>query len=385
MEQAKAVVHPILSPRESFPAGSGVFLVIAALVTLAWMVFSVVYADVSRPAELRRVDGLWGWVILAMFQLLLQPRGSSAAVMRHVVLALVMSGVIFSAVRYSWEPESKYLHAILALAEAGMVTLAVIATSLRGMAHLTGRAVKAADIWMFVAMQWLLVWAAADLVLTWRNQGEPLIDMRRRLAEMMLFGAGVHTAIGLALTHLRGPHAGVRDRASLATLVIYNAGFILLLFDFRWGCVPMGLAITLFLVAASTLLRGDALMAPLLLLVGCMFIMSACVMRPFDSLMFAGWRHAIGGGCVAMCMIIALGVSANVKLPAKFQARGVIAIGAALFAIGVITRIVSEINDSADFGINKIAVVGTAFEVFGLVMVSFAAIRARGLRRNVGG
>jgi hypothetical protein len=237
---------------------------------------------------------------------------------------------------------------------------------------------------MFAALQWLLIWAAANLVMTWKQIPEISPSMWQWLPEMALFGGGVHTAIGLALSHLRAPRANTRDRTSLAALLVYNAGLIMLLFDFTWpGAITIAIGAAMLIAGFTTLFAGNRLAAVLTLL-GCVMIIAAAGMRPYDTILFAGWRHALSGGCIGLMVAAALAFSATGNLAKNSDLTAFAIVGVLLFLLGVIARVAIEIFEALKFQIHKEALYGSIVEILGLALLVFVAFLGRSIRKKSG-
>lgn len=181
------------------------------------------------------VEQLWGWVGLSIFgigsYLLRQTAARKTPLwLGFLSRGLLLAGLLaFLATLGITIPLTRgwvYVAASLCLLAASLLF------ALEVLLALAGRAWDAAGLFLVAGVQWLLVWAAAEVVIRYaaRFHGEPTEAARALLIQLpvlaftanMIFGFGLRLIPGLLhITRLR-------PRAALVALVAYNLGLIFL-------------------------------------------------------------------------------------------------------------------------------------------------------------
>ena len=363
--------------------GAPLFLGVAFAGMLAWLALTLVYADIGSVLRLPRTEALWGWVGLSLLQVGVGRAGESKA-WRAVLLGVLAAGVATCLVR-NLLAESTGEGPVFALEmEAASLSIAALLTVGRGLGFLSGRGIRVADLWLFAGLQWLLVWAAAFAALALRQPAGGWIAARQTLAELSILGVGAHAAVVLGLRHLPVVLAApLRERAALLALIAYDGGLVATVLGWPWlGCPLMFGGALFLLLAAAGLLRGNARGLAALALLSCVYLMIAASLRPFDNAAFAGWRHAAAGGVVGLALSLTAAISTRVDVPRRFQARGAVALGISLFAVGVAARLGVEIYETIDPTMHRAAALGSVLEIAGALALVATALRASAARRK---
>lgn len=287
--------------------------------------------------RLRLAEGIWGWVALALFFLVpVAARPNRRAdLMMWGVLTLGLAATV--ALTFSSRPARP----LWTLAESALLAYAAVIAAVRLVKVLAGRAVRMAEIWSFLALQWLLLWVAAYVVLAWRApQG---IDPRPRevLFTAVVLGLGVHSIVATALRCLPATERVMTQRGTLVALVLYNLGLILALLDYRIVALAFALPALLLLIVAN-LPAGVGVIGKFFTHVVLVLLAGAWVMLPWENSAFSAWRHAAGAGVLGVTVLLTV----QLALWDAPRGRVIMLLGAAGYVAGVGLRIVLEIASS---------------------------------------
>jgi len=240
-------------------AGWGVYLL------LSISVFASYEAAPGQWVHVHGIEQLWGWVGLTIFAVASYLLHQAAKVhppawLGVVLRSAILVGLVLFAVTLVVGPG--VLGGWIAVAASSLLLIAALCFTLDMIWSLSGRNLDAGLLFVLVALQWLLVWAAADVTIRWFFRGQPVPsgDARKLLIELpvlgfftnMIFGFGIRLIPGfLNITKLR-------HRAFLVALPIYNCGLIAFLAApplQRIGLHAL-LAAWLGIAAAATMLFG---------------------------------------------------------------------------------------------------------------------------------